>query len=221
MSLPPVPDAETDGASADPDLIERVFHARGRGFSTRPGGSPQRANRRQDSQLPDAWHGGADQTMRPAAQGQPDPANQGSQDVEPRSSPRMNSRRLGDQLGHVASVASNADRLMLEWPTVRNLGGMSVAGAVVACAILPKRAHILAGGGAIGQDAFRGRERWLTDPGGSPWLSPPRGWATNERKPVMLISKKVNDAINQQIGNEFGASLQYVSIATYLVRRRD
>jgi bacterioferritin B len=32
----------------------------------------------------------------------------------------------------------------------------------------------------------------------------------------MLISKKVNDAINQQIGNEFGASLQYVSIATYL-----
>lgn len=32
----------------------------------------------------------------------------------------------------------------------------------------------------------------------------------------MLISKKVNDAINEQIGNEFGASLQYVSIATYL-----
>ncbi len=32
----------------------------------------------------------------------------------------------------------------------------------------------------------------------------------------MLISKKVNEAINQQIGNEFGASLQYVSIATYL-----
>jgi ferritin len=32
----------------------------------------------------------------------------------------------------------------------------------------------------------------------------------------MLISKKVNDAINQQIGNEFAASLQYVSIATYL-----
>lgn len=32
----------------------------------------------------------------------------------------------------------------------------------------------------------------------------------------MLISKKVNDAINQQIGNEFGASLQYVSIATYM-----
>jgi len=32
----------------------------------------------------------------------------------------------------------------------------------------------------------------------------------------MLISKKVNDAINQQVGNEFGASLQYVSIATYL-----
>jgi bacterioferritin B len=32
----------------------------------------------------------------------------------------------------------------------------------------------------------------------------------------MLISKKVNDAINQQIGNEFGASLQYVSIATFM-----
>lgn len=32
----------------------------------------------------------------------------------------------------------------------------------------------------------------------------------------MLISQKVNDAINQQIGNEFGASLQYVSIASYL-----
>jgi ferritin len=29
----------------------------------------------------------------------------------------------------------------------------------------------------------------------------------------MLISKKINDAINQQIGNEFGASLQYVAIA--------
>lgn len=31
----------------------------------------------------------------------------------------------------------------------------------------------------------------------------------------MLISKKINDAINQQIGNEFGASLQYVAIAVY------
>ena len=31
----------------------------------------------------------------------------------------------------------------------------------------------------------------------------------------MLISKKVNAAINQQIGNEFGASLQYVDIASY------
>ena len=31
----------------------------------------------------------------------------------------------------------------------------------------------------------------------------------------MLISKKINDAINQQIGNEFGASLQYVAIATH------
>jgi ferritin len=32
----------------------------------------------------------------------------------------------------------------------------------------------------------------------------------------MLISQKVTGAINQQIGNEFGASLQYVSIASYL-----
>jgi len=31
----------------------------------------------------------------------------------------------------------------------------------------------------------------------------------------MLISKRINDAINQQIGNEFGASLQYVAIATH------
>jgi ferritin len=31
----------------------------------------------------------------------------------------------------------------------------------------------------------------------------------------MLISKKINDAINQQIGNELGASLQYVAIAVY------
>ena len=31
----------------------------------------------------------------------------------------------------------------------------------------------------------------------------------------MLISKRVNAAINQQIGNEFGASLQYVAIASY------
>ena len=31
----------------------------------------------------------------------------------------------------------------------------------------------------------------------------------------MLISKKINDAINQQIGNEFAASLQYVAIAVH------
>jgi ferritin len=31
----------------------------------------------------------------------------------------------------------------------------------------------------------------------------------------MLTSNKVIDAINQQIGNEFGASLQYVAIAAY------
>ena len=32
---------------------------------------------------------------------------------------------------------------------------------------------------------------------------------------TMLISKKINDAINEQIGNEFNASLQYVSIAAH------
>ena len=32
---------------------------------------------------------------------------------------------------------------------------------------------------------------------------------------AMLISQKINDAINQQIGNEFGASLQYVAIAAH------
>jgi ferritin len=31
----------------------------------------------------------------------------------------------------------------------------------------------------------------------------------------MLISKKMNAALNQQIGNEFGASLQYVAIACH------
>src|SRR5262245_23005905 len=31
----------------------------------------------------------------------------------------------------------------------------------------------------------------------------------------MLISKKINDAINQQIGNELGASLQYVAIGAH------
>ncbi len=31
----------------------------------------------------------------------------------------------------------------------------------------------------------------------------------------MLISKKMNDALNTQVGNEFGASLQYVSIGCY------
>ena len=31
----------------------------------------------------------------------------------------------------------------------------------------------------------------------------------------MLISKELEAAINQQVGNEFGASLQYVSIASY------
>lgn len=31
----------------------------------------------------------------------------------------------------------------------------------------------------------------------------------------MLISKKINDALNQQIGNEFESSLQYVAVASY------
>jgi ferritin len=31
----------------------------------------------------------------------------------------------------------------------------------------------------------------------------------------MLISKKTVKLLNQQIGNEFGASLQYVAIANY------
>lgn len=31
----------------------------------------------------------------------------------------------------------------------------------------------------------------------------------------MLISKKMNAALNEQIGNEFGASLQYVAIASH------
>ncbi len=35
----------------------------------------------------------------------------------------------------------------------------------------------------------------------------------------MLISKKINEAINHQIGNEFGASLQYVAIAVHFDTR--
>ena len=31
----------------------------------------------------------------------------------------------------------------------------------------------------------------------------------------MLISAKMNAALNEQVGNEFGASMQYVQIATY------
>lgn len=31
----------------------------------------------------------------------------------------------------------------------------------------------------------------------------------------MLISQKLQDAVNQQIGNEFGASLEYLQIASY------
>lgn len=34
----------------------------------------------------------------------------------------------------------------------------------------------------------------------------------------MLISKPINAALNEQVGHEFGASLQYVQIATYFDR---
>ncbi len=34
----------------------------------------------------------------------------------------------------------------------------------------------------------------------------------------MLITSAMNDALNEQIGNEFGASLQYVAIAAYFDR---
>lgn len=35
------------------------------------------------------------------------------------------------------------------------------------------------------------------------------------KTPAMIISKKMNAALNEQVGNEFGASLQYVAIAAY------
>jgi bacterioferritin B len=35
----------------------------------------------------------------------------------------------------------------------------------------------------------------------------------------MLISKELNEAINGQIGREFGASMQYLNIATYFDSR--
>jgi bacterioferritin B len=36
-----------------------------------------------------------------------------------------------------------------------------------------------------------------------------------EEREIMLISSKMNSAINEQIGNEFAASLQYTAIAAY------
>ncbi len=36
----------------------------------------------------------------------------------------------------------------------------------------------------------------------------------------MLISQELADAFNEQIGHEFGASLQYVSIAGHFDRQR-
>src|ERR671919_420080 len=35
------------------------------------------------------------------------------------------------------------------------------------------------------------------------------------RESEMLISKKLNAAVNEQVGHEFAAMLQYVAIATY------
>ena len=40
-------------------------------------------------------------------------------------------------------------------------------------------------------------------------------WRIDPNKTAMLISKKTVKLLNQQIGNEFGASLQYVAIANY------
>jgi ferritin len=38
---------------------------------------------------------------------------------------------------------------------------------------------------------------------------------SKQEEATVLIDKKLNDAINEQIGHEFGAMLQYVAIATY------
>jgi ferritin len=45
--------------------------------------------------------------------------------------------------------------------------------------------------------------------------APPAGQTQAGRKKVMLIKQKVVDAINEQIGYEFSASLQYYAIGSY------
>src|SRR5688572_26021577 len=42
-----------------------------------------------------------------------------------------------------------------------------------------------------------------------------RGRPTNNREVQVLISKNMADQMNAQVGNEFGASLQYVNVAGY------
>jgi ferritin len=37
----------------------------------------------------------------------------------------------------------------------------------------------------------------------------------NEKESAMLLSTELNNALNEQVGHEFGASLQYVAIAAY------
>src|SRR4026209_731277 len=41
-----------------------------------------------------------------------------------------------------------------------------------------------------------------------------------DRGAVVLISRELAEAFNQQIGHEFGASLQYVSIAAHFSQRQ-
>jgi ferritin len=62
-----------------------------------------------------------------------------------------------------------------------------------------------------------GCARWRPCAGsgsGLPFAAEERKQAANW-KPSMALSKKLNAAINQQIGSEFGASLQYVAIANH------
>jgi ferritin len=100
--------------------------------------------------------------------------------------PRMNSRRLGDGVVWVMLFPAVAGH----WPGP-----------------IPGRRF------EIRQECRQARRLWLAQTCQTVhifWPDPKKG------KRIMLISQKVNKAINQQIGNEFGASLQYVSIASYL-----
>ena len=40
-------------------------------------------------------------------------------------------------------------------------------------------------------------------------------WSDRYRESTVLISEKINHAFNQQIGHEFGNSIQYLAIATH------